>query len=114
MEDNELSDVDPDEVLEDNEDETTETEPAVAVQRRPRHSKSAVGAIMTGIAKGLQFVFDPKEPEEIPIVQKANDPDRDEDGPYSVSLDADKPGSTVIRFKPKDENTAANDGPADA
>ncbi len=65
---------------------------------RKRGQKSAIGAIMVGIAKGFQQVFEPKEKNKPAIVQEADDPEKDE-GPYSVSMDADHPEKTVIRFK---------------
>jgi hypothetical protein len=60
--------------------------------------RSAIGAVMVGIAKGFQSVFEPKEKEKPAIIQEADDPEKD-DGPYSVSMDADHPEKTIITFK---------------
>ena len=66
--------------------------------KRPRRNRSAVGAVMLGIARGFQAVFEPRDKEKPAIVQEADDPEK-EDGPYSVSFDVDHPENTVIRFR---------------
>jgi hypothetical protein len=55
--------------------------------------RSATGAVMTGIAVGLQEALQPRN-REAPFVIEATEPD-DPDGPIDLRFDPDSPADTV-------------------
>jgi hypothetical protein len=97
---------DPDEPLVDTEDGASAPEFTPDGFERWRR-ESALGTVGTGIARGLQYVFQPPQDEPVmvaPVPGDPPDPDR-----LQVILDPDDPTKSIVVFPP----TAAGDDAPD-
>lgn len=68
--------------------------------------RSATGAVMTGIALGLQEALQPRKPEVPFVIEARGEPD-DLDGPIDLRFDPDSPADTVAIIRPP----VTDDGP---
>jgi hypothetical protein len=78
--------------------------------------RSAAGAMMTGIAFGLQEALERKR-KEVPIVQQADGDPAGPEGPIELQFDPDHPEKTVAVIRPwliegKEPKAAEEDGPS--
>jgi hypothetical protein len=71
--------------------------------------RSATGAVMTGIALGLQQALEPRKPEVPYVIEAREDPD-DLDGPIDLRFDPDSPADTVAIIR----RPVTDDGPPPA
>jgi hypothetical protein len=64
--------------------------------------RSATGAVLTGVALGLQHALDQPKQEAAIVVEAAGEPE-DDDAPLVVRLDPDDPARTVavVRSDPR-------------
>lgn len=83
----------------------TSLPPALEAWRR----RTALGALMTGIAMGLQQVFDPNKDNRPAIVIQASGQPPDPNAPLSLEeLDADFPVDTTVVVRPSKLPPSAN------
>jgi hypothetical protein len=71
--------------------------------------RSAVGAVATGIARGLQDVFYPKQDQPVIMAEAPGDPP-DADRHVRVVLDPDDPTKSIAVFPP-DQGEEPGGGP---
>jgi hypothetical protein len=98
---------DPDETLDDAEDEEAAPEFTPEGFERWRRD-SALGSVGTGIALGLQYVFQPPQDQPVmvaPVPGDPPDPDR-----IQVILDPDDPTKSIVVIPP---GVAGDDGEPD-
>ena len=57
--------------------------------------RSATGAVLTGVALGLQHALDRPKQEPAIVVESSGEPE-DDDAPFVVHLDPDDPARTVV------------------
>jgi hypothetical protein len=57
--------------------------------------RSATGAVLTGVALGLQHALDRPKQEPAIVVEASGEPE-DDDAPFVVHLDPDDPTRTVV------------------
>jgi hypothetical protein len=57
--------------------------------------RSATGAVLTGVALGLQHALDRPKQEPAIVVEASGEPE-DDDAPFVVHLDPDDPSRTVV------------------
>jgi hypothetical protein len=57
--------------------------------------RSATGAVLTGVALGLQHALDSPKQEPAIVVEASGEPE-DDDAPFVVHLDRDDPTRTVV------------------
>jgi hypothetical protein len=57
--------------------------------------RSATGAVLTGVALGLQHALDRPKQEPAIVVEASGEPE-DDDAPFVVRLDPDDPSRTVV------------------
>jgi hypothetical protein len=61
--------------------------------------RSAIGAVLTGLALGLQEALDPRKKQPSIQMQAPSDPN-DPDSPYDVHVEPNQPDETVVTIRP--------------
>ncbi|MGO8873967.1 MAG: hypothetical protein ACLQPH_21685 [Acidimicrobiales bacterium] len=73
--------------------------------------RSAAGAVLTGIARGLHQALEPPRKESAIVIQARDDPD-DPDGPIELRFDPDSPADTVaVIRRPADPDPGGSQPP---
>jgi hypothetical protein len=90
-------------------DDTGEPLPATRIEGWRR--RSATGAILTGIALGLQEVFEPKRDQPSIVVQTSGDPPSDL--PVEADFEFRRPRQSVVNIRPWLLQGDSADAPAD-
>jgi hypothetical protein len=73
--------------------------------------RSATGAVLTGVALGLQHALDRPKQEPAIVVEASGEPE-DDDAPFVVHLDPDDPSRTVVVVR--EDHTGPPDPPTTA